>query len=167
MIDLERLFGILHDGRVDFILIGGVAARAHGSARLTQDVDICYARHLANLERLVAALRPLEPYLRGAPPGLPFDWSVATLRAGLNFTLTTTAGDLDLLGEVTGGGRYEDLEPHTVVAQIYGRDTRILDLPWLIRTKRAAGRPRDLEVIAELEALQEEASERPGPSEPA
>lgn len=157
MMDMRRLFRALHDAQVDFVLIGGVAARAHGSARVTQDIDICYSRTAANLERLVAALKPLKPYLRGAPPGLPFDWSVETLRAGLNFTLTTKAGDLDLFGEVMGGGRYEDLETHTIVAEIYDRPTRILDVPWLIRTKRAAGRPRDLEVIAELQALQEEA----------
>lgn len=154
--NLRRLFTALHQAEVEFILIGGVAARAHGSARVTQDVDICYGRSDANLERLVRALRPLKPYLRGAPPGLPFEWSVATLRAGLNFTLTTTAGDIDLFGEVTGGGRYEDLEPHTIAASIYGQETRILDLPWLIRVKRAAGRPRDLEAIAELQAIQEE-----------
>ena len=156
--DMRRLFTALHDAGVDFVLIGGVAARAHGSARVTQDVDICYARSAANLERLVQALRPLKPYLRDAPPGLPFNWSVERLRAGLNFSLTTRAGDLDLFGEVLGGGRYEDLEAHTITARIYGRDTRILDIPWLIRTKRAAGRPRDLEVIAELLALEEEAN---------
>jgi len=154
--DLRRLFTVLQDAGVDFVLIGGVAARAHGSARVTQDVDVCYSRSAANLERLVRALRPLKPYLRDAPPGLPFDWSVETLQAGLNFTLTTTAGDIDLFGEVLGGGGYEDLEAHTITAQIYGRDTRILDIPWLIRTKRAAGRPRDLEAIAELLALEEE-----------
>jgi hypothetical protein len=158
-VNLRKLFTTLHDRKVDFVLIGGVAARAHGSARVTQDVDICYSRSNANLERLHLALKPLKPYLRGAPPGLPFEWSVATLRAGLNFTLTTTAGDIDLLGEVTGGGSYQDLEPHTIRARIYGRDTLVLDLPWLIRTKRAAGRPRDLEAIAELMALMEEKEE--------
>jgi hypothetical protein len=38
--------------------------------------------------------------LRGAPPGLPFQWDERTIKAGLNFTLTSTVGDLDLLGEV-------------------------------------------------------------------
>ncbi|MFY7923071.1 MAG: hypothetical protein ACOVSI_11700, partial [Gemmatimonas sp.] len=109
----------------------------------------------ANLARLVAALGPLNPYLRGAPPGLPFEWSVATLRAGLNFTLTTSAGAIDLLGEITGGGPYEDLLAHTLPITIFGCDLQLLDLPWLVRVKRAAGRPKDLEVIAELEALQE------------
>ncbi len=156
MTGLERLFAALHGAGVQFILIGGVAARAHGSARITQDVDISSARDDANLQRLVTALAPLEPYLRGAPRGLPFDWSLETLRAGLNFTLTTTAGDLDLFGEIVGGGSYSDLEPHTITLTLFGHDTKVLDLPWLIHVKRAAGRPRDLEVIAELEALREE-----------
>ena len=160
MIDFARLFGALSKGRVEFILVGGVAATVHGSSRLTQDVDIVYARTDANLKRLVTALKPLRPYLRGAPPGLPFVWSGETLCAGLNFTLTTRAGDLDLLGEITGGGTYADLLPHTVTIALFGQPTTCLNLEWLIRTKRAAGRPRDLEAIAELEVLREETKQR-------
>lgn len=104
----------------------------------------------------MTALRAHEPHLRGAPPNLPFEWSSATIRRGLNFTLTTTIGDIDLLGEITGGGGYEDLLPHSIVVDLFGHECRCLDLPWLIKTKRAAGRPRDLEAIAELEALLEE-----------
>lgn len=156
MTQLEQLLAALHDAGVEFIIVGGVAARAHGSARLTDDVDISYARSKSNLARIVVALAPLDPYLRGAPPGLPFDWSAATLRAGLNFTLTTSLGSIDLLGEITGGGLYEDLLPHALTLTIFGRETLLLDLPWLIRVKRAAGRPKDLEVVAELEAIQEE-----------
>jgi predicted nucleotidyltransferase len=156
MTGLQRLLRALSDAGVEFILIGGVAARAHGSARVTDDVDVSYARHEANLARLVASLASLKPYLRGAPPGLPFEWSVATLRGGLNLTLITSAGAIDLLGEIVGGGRYEDLLPHTMPVTVFGREVRLLDLAWLIRVKRAAGRPKDLEVIAELEALLEE-----------
>ena len=156
MTQLEQLLAALHSADTEFIIVGGVAARAHGSARLTDDLDVSYARSPANIARIITALAPLHPYLRGAPPGLPFDWSAATLRAGLNFTLTTSAGSIDLLGEITGGGQYEDLLPHALTLTIFGRETRLLDLPWLIRVKRAAGRPKDLEVIAELEALQEE-----------
>jgi predicted nucleotidyltransferase len=153
---LEQLLAVLNTTGVEYIIIGGVAARAHGSARLTDDLDVSYARNAANLERIVAALAPLRPYLRGAPPGLPFKWSVATLRAGLNFTLATSAGSIDLLGEIVGGGTYENLLPHALTITLFGAQVRLLDLPWLIRVKRAAGRPKDLEVIAELEALQEE-----------
>jgi hypothetical protein len=154
--DFARLLGALHEARVQFIIVGGLAATVHGSSRLTQDVDIVYDRQAENLDRVTAALSGFNPYLRGAPPGLPFEWSPATLRRGLNFTLTTDVGDIDLLGEITAGGGYADLVPHTVAVTMFGREHMCLDLPWLIRTKRAAGRPRDLETIAELELLQEQ-----------
>lgn len=161
MSDFARLIRRLTDATVDFMLIGGVAANAHGSARVTTDLDVSYSRATANLPRVVKALHPAKPYLRGAPPGLPFEWSVATLRAGLNFTLMTSEGAIDLLGEIVGGGTYENLLPHSSIYRAFEADIRILDLPWLIRVKRAAGRPKDLEVVAELEALLEE-QERSG-----
>jgi hypothetical protein len=145
---------------VEFIVIGGVAGKAHGSARLTVDLDVVYGRSDDNLRRLATALAPLEPYLRGAPPGLPFHLDAASVRRGLNFTLRTTRGDLDLLGEVAGGGSYEALLPHSRELQMFGLPCRCLDLDKLIEVKRAAGRPKDLEAIAELEAIREERCKR-------
>lgn len=158
MTDFETLIGSLATAKVEFVIVGGLAATVHGSVRLTQDIDVVYARSEMNLARLVDSLAPYEPYPRGAPEGLPFDWSETTLRGGLNFTLTTTAGDINLLGEITGGGRYADLHAHTIEITLFGYQCRCLDLAWLIRTKRAAGRPKDFESIAELEALREERS---------
>ncbi len=160
MTNFRALLEALVDGGVEFVLVGGLAAVAHGSARLTQDVDIVYARHPRNLERLAAALADRQPYLRGAPPGLPFRWSAATLGHGSNFTLETSLGDLDLLGEITGGGRYEELVPHSFELELFGRAIRCLNLDKLIETKRAAGRPKDLEALAELEVLREMTSGR-------
>lgn len=91
MTDFDALLATLADGGVEFILIGGLAAAAHGSIRATRDVDVLYARSAENLARIEAALAPLSPYLRGAPPGLPFRLDAATLRAGLNFTLSTAS----------------------------------------------------------------------------
>ena len=156
MTDFDILLASLDDGDVAFIIIGGLAATIHGSSRLTQDIDIVYERSDENIERLVRALAPHNPYLRGTPPGLPFEWSARTIRRGLNFTLTTAVGDIDILGEIVGGGSYDDLLPHTTTVELFARPHRCLDLPWLIHVKRAAGRPKDLEVIAELEALLEE-----------
>lgn len=158
MTDFAALIRTLADARVEFILVGGVAAAVHGSARLTRDVDAVYARDTENIARLVEALAPIAPYLRGAPAGLPFTWDAATIQRGLNFTLTTRLGDLDLLGEVTAGGGFEQLRIHSSIVRLYDRDVRCLDLDWLIHVKRAAGRPRDLEAIAELEALRDERS---------
>ena len=92
------------------------------------------------MERLMAALAPLQPYLRGAPSGLPFSWSVETLAKGLNFALITTAGDLDLLGEITYGGAYDVLLPDTEMVSTLGIECRCLSLERLIQVKRAAGR---------------------------
>lgn len=156
MTDFRRLLETLARGGVRFILVGGAAATAHGSARLTADLDVVYARDVENVRRLVASLAPFEPYLRGAPPGLPFRWAEETLLAGVNFTLTTSLGPIDLLGEITGGGRYEDLLQGSVLLSVFGFECRCLSLEQLIRVKRAAGRPRDLETVAELEAIREE-----------
>ncbi len=149
------LLRALSEAQVEFILIGGVAAAAHGSPRATQDVDIVYARSRENLQRVVAALGPFAPALRGAPPGLPFRLDAPTIAAGLNFTLVTSLGWIDLLGEVTGGGRYEDLIAHSVVVPVFGFECRVLNLDTLILTKRAAGRPKDFEAIADLEILRD------------
>jgi hypothetical protein len=88
-----------------------------------------------------------------APPGLPFRWDAETVRRGVNFTLTTSIGDLDLLGEIVGGGGYADLLPHSIIVNLSGTDDRCLGLPRWIHVKRAAGRPKDLEAIDELEAI--------------
>jgi hypothetical protein len=156
MTDFAGVIRSLVDAGVDFILVGGVAGTVHGSARLTRDVDVVYGRSPENMRRLVDALSSHNPYLRGAPQGLPFLWDLNTIQRGLNFTLTTRLGDLDLLGELTGGGGFEQLREHSSIVRVFERDVQVLDLDWLIRVKRAAGRPRDLEALAELEALREE-----------
>ena len=156
MTDFGRLLEALATHDVGYIIIGGFAATAHGSAFVTVDLDVVYDRSADNVERLVSALEPLSPYLRGAPPGLPFRLDEQTIARGLNFTLRTSAGDLDLLGEATGGGTFEALLPHTELRQVLGVTCRFVDLETLIRLKRAAGRPKDIERIAELEALHAE-----------
>lgn len=158
MTDFKALLRALADGGVEFILIGGAAATVHGSARLTRDVDVVYRRTRDNIARLATTLMPYQPYLRGAPPGLPFRWDAPTIERGLNFTLTTQLGDLDVLGEIVGGGGYEALLPASSLIRAFGVECRCLNLDRLIEVKRAAGRPKDLEALAELEAIREERS---------
>lgn len=156
MTDFSRLIGLLADAQVEFIIIGGAAATVHGSARLTLDLDVVYRRTHENIRRLCHALASVGPYLRGAPPGLPFRLDEQTIEKGLNFTLTTSLGDLDLLGEITGGGGYEALLPYSVTLSLFGHNCLCLGLEKLIHVKRAAGRPKDFEAIAELEAILDE-----------
>ncbi len=152
----KALLEILTQGNVQFILIGGVAANLHGFARATFDIDIVYARSRKNLMAITSALSPLAPYLRGAPPGLPFRLDEKTLANGLNFTLTTALGDLDLLGEVAGGGTYENLLGSSMWLEIDGLRIRCATVDQLVILKNAAGRPKYFESLAELRAIQEE-----------
>ena len=152
----DSVLTLLAGAGVEFVLVGGLAGTAHGAARATFDVDIVYARNPRNLQRLVEALAPHRPALRGAPAGLPFRLDIESLRNGLNFTLAMDLGALDLLGEIAGGGNYEALLPDTVELDLFGNVIRCLTLQKLIEVKRAAGRPKDLEAIAELEALRAE-----------
>jgi hypothetical protein len=159
--NFTQILVALSTGGVEYVVVGGLAATVHGSARATTDVDVVYGRSQENLRRIVETLHPYHPYPRGAPPGLPFRFDERTLQQGLNFTFSTDLGDLDLLGEMAGAGRYEDILPKSVEAPLFGQTCRVVDLVTLIRAKRAAGRPKDLETIAELEALLEESAEQP------
>lgn len=160
MVDYATALRALVDGGVRFVLVGGAAATAHGSPRLTHDLDLLIARNPANLDRLSKALAPFPPPAGEGP--LPID--AATL-AGGSLTLPTGLGPIDLHGALPGGGSYEDLLPGAIEVELFGRACRCLDLPALIAVKRAgATRTEDLEALAELEALLEE--RQPAPPRP-
>ena len=154
--EFREILGLLSEAKIDFILVGGLAAMAHGSAVVTLDVDVVYSRTPENIAKLVKALEPVSPYLRGAPPGLPFSFDEQTVRMGLNFTLTTQLGDVDFLGEIAGGGTFENLLAETEQRTLFDVPMRCVTLAKLIKLKQAAGRPKDLSALAELQALLEE-----------
>jgi hypothetical protein len=156
MTDFAAILRLFSDAEIEFILVGGAAAAAHGAVRLTLDLDVVYRRSPENLQRIADALAKHNPYPRGAPKGLPFKWDNRTLSFGVNFTLVTDLGLIDLLGEITGGGSYDDLLPYAVEVEAFGAKCLCLNLESLIRVKNAAGRPKDYEAIAELEAIAEE-----------
>ncbi len=152
---IEAILTRLAEAGVDFVVIGGVAGLVHGSARVTFDVDICYKRTPENIRRLCDTLAPLNPRLRGAPEGLPFRFDPETVKAGLNFTLTTDLGAVDLLGEISGLGDYEGVKAASETLPLYGLEMSVLSLEGLLVAKRAADRGKDKEAIVELEALLE------------
>ena len=155
MKDAERQLVLLGEYRVECVIVGGVAATLHGSSLVTRDLDVCYNREEKNLVRLVTALRLVNAGLRGAPKDLPFRLDEETLRRGLNFTFTTDIGDVDLLGEVPGVGDYAKASEEAEVMALFGFSYQVLSLPDLIVSKRAAGRPKDLLAIPELETILE------------
>ncbi len=152
---LQELLRRLVDHQVRFVVIGGVALIARGVQRATEDLDVAYARDRDNLDRLAAALAPIHPRLRGVPAGLPFVLDAASLRSGLNFTLDTDLGPLDLLGEVPGLGGYDHVDAAASELTIAGMPLLVLTVDGLERAKRAAGRPKDLVDLGYLRALRD------------
>ncbi len=155
MTHIEQALRQLVEYDVEFIIVGGVAATYYGSAYITSDLDICYARHETNLKKLVDALRPWHPLLRGVHDPVPFLFDAQTIKAGLNFTFTTDIGDIDILGELTGLGGYDKLFPLSFETNVFNINCRMLNLDTLIEAKRKAGRQKDITVALELEAIKE------------
>lgn len=146
----------LTSAEVDFVLIGGVAARLHGSPTLTRDVDICHERDPENLERLSSVLRSLHARLRGVDDDLPFLLDARTLQAGGSFTFVTDVGDLDILAVPAGTSGYDELEGAATALDLGDFRVKVASLDDLIRMKRAAARPKDLVEVEILAALRDE-----------
>jgi hypothetical protein len=146
----------LVDNGLRFVVIGGYAAALRGSPMMTGDVDICYARDPANLERLAAALRALGARLRGGPPETPFRIDAAALAAGDHFTFSTEMGPIDCIGTPAGTEGFPDLDAGASDEDLDGLVVRVASVDDLIRMKRAAGRPQDRVAIEWLAALRDE-----------
>ena len=148
----QAIFAALHRHAVDYVAIGGIAANAHGSRRLTLDVDIVPAPEKSNYERLAAALDELgapdsavDSSFRDLDPRDGFDLARAEI-----VKLTTAAGDLDLLNAALGAPPYGELRRRAIDVEVRGTPIRIASLDDLIAMKRASGRPQDLRDIGEL-----------------
>ena len=152
-LEIEQLIETLARHQVKFILIGGLAMRAHGSAHITEDADFCYERSLANCAALADAMAPFHPYLRGAPKGLSFKFDAATIQTGLNFTLVSDLGDVDFLGELRGIGFYDQVLKMSMEKAIFGQKIQVLSVDGLITAKKLAGRAKDLGHLLELEEI--------------
>jgi predicted nucleotidyltransferase len=137
----------------DFVVVGGMALIAHGSARLTRDLDICYSADPTNLDVLGAALVELGASLRGVEDDVPFVPDGATLRRTSILTLTTSDGWIDLLVQPAGAPRYEELRRRAIRTEIGGVAVMVASLDDLAGMKRAAGRPRDLADLEEIEVI--------------
>jgi hypothetical protein len=157
-----EILEVLLRNDVPFVLVGGLAAQAHGSPSLTGDLDICYARDRESLDRLAAALAELMAVRRGLPkdaPRMP-PLDARTLRAGGLFTMTTKFGDLDLRASPDPSFDYETLVSHAIETTVLGYPIRVAALDDLIAMKRAAGRPKDRIELEILGALREEIDRR-------
>jgi predicted nucleotidyltransferase len=140
-----------HD--VGFVLIGGMAAAAHGGAMVTEDVDICIRFDLETITRLLSALRGSHPRQRMHPERLALSDDPAALVGWRNLYLVTDGGQLDLLGDVLGVGGYPEVVAEAQELDLGAFRCKVIGIDALIRCKRALGRPKDLRTALELEAI--------------
>jgi transcriptional regulator with XRE-family HTH domain len=154
ILEAGQLLDALERNAVDFVVIGGIAGLAHGSAYPTYDLDIAYARHDRNLERMASALRDLDVKLRGAPEGLPFQVDARALEAGMNFTFITDFGPFDILGHVDGIRSYEELRDRSETQVVGGIPVQVASLNHLIGMKRKADRTKDQLMVEEYVSME-------------
>jgi hypothetical protein len=155
--DPERIFGALMAHRVEFVLVGALAARMHGFPRMTADADLTPRRTPDNLERLAAALRELDArvYTESVPEGLAFDCSAMALGRAEMWNLVTNAGRVDLIFTPAGTGGFDELAPRAVAFTLYGGTLHAARLEDILRSKEAADRPQDRQDAVVLRAMLE------------
>lgn len=146
----------LVQAKIKFVVVGGVAASTHGAARITDDLDIVYdSEDRQNVITLAALLASWNAYPRGMEAGLPFVMDHQTMRLAPIMTLSSREGKIDVLANISGVGNYNAALRHAEEVDAFGTKFLVLELPTLIKAKRAAGRSRDFEHLIELEALLE------------
>jgi predicted nucleotidyltransferase len=150
---LERLLRHLTGRGIDFVVIGGIAAALLGSAHDTFDLDICPATDSENLDQLGSALLELDVRLRGIEESVPFVPDGASLARMEILTLETSAGPLDVLMRPEGGPPYAQLRRRAERKDLGGFQVLVAGVDDLIAMKSSAGRPKDLIVVEELEAI--------------
>jgi hypothetical protein len=150
----ERLLGTLTAYGVDFVVVGGIAAVLHGSARITHDLDVCFAPDAANLRLLARALIDLGAGLRGVSDDVPFVPDERSLRNVGLLTLDTEHGPLDVMVHPDGAPPYGRLRRNAQRAEVGAFGVLVASLDDLVAMKRAAARPKDLADVAELETIQ-------------
>jgi len=126
--DLTSLIEVLLDEKVDFVLVGALAAVAQGAPVTTHDVDIVHARTPENLDRLMSALGKLGARYRGRPAASPLPADRRALATTGHSLLMTTLGPLDCLGAIEGGREYDDLVPLSTEIDVDGRPLRVCGL---------------------------------------
>ncbi|MHB8877627.1 MAG: hypothetical protein ACYC8T_28380 [Myxococcaceae bacterium] len=146
---------VLVAARFDFVVIGGVAASAHGSALMTVDLDVVAPFDAKNLGRLMSALSAYQPRFAHTPERRPITQAPEELAAFKNLYIATALGRLDVLSTITGVGAYAQVLPRAATVELSGVTYRVLGLDDLIAAKAALGRPKDKQVELELKAIRD------------
>jgi predicted nucleotidyltransferase len=143
----------LAEAGVEFVVIGGYAAVIHGSAYVTNDVDVCAVLSPDNVERIRKAVADLKPVHRQTHQKLSFLEAPAPGQSLHNLYLETTDGMIDILTSVLGVGDFARLRERAMHADIFGVSCAVISLEDLITAKEALGREKDLLTAKELRAI--------------
>ncbi|MGA2176293.1 MAG: nucleotidyltransferase [Verrucomicrobiota bacterium] len=157
MQNLSELTRRLISSQVEFVLVGGFAAVAHGVTLVTRDVDICCRFSEANLMRIQKAMADLHPVHRSRPD-LPLQLTSDQCARLKNLYLKTDLGVVDCLGEVLGVGNFEEVLKQSVEVELPYGACRILDIDALIRAKEAMNRDHDRITVRYLKRIKEQQS---------
>lgn len=152
---IESLLERLIANEVEFVVVGGYAAVAHGVALLTQDIDVCCPFTLPNLSRIVAALQDLHPVHRMTPGRLPLEIDAGNAGRFRNLYLATDWGVIDCLGEIKGVGTFDAVFEASVPVRLPIGECRVLGLDALIQAKEAMGQEKDWIAVKQLRAIRE------------
>lgn len=151
--NLQLLLGRLCDAGIAFVVIGGFASVLHGSAMVTDDLDICAVLTGENVEKLRAALKDLNPVHRLTHQRLSILDYPAGAQPMQKIYLKTEAGVVDVLSTVLGVGEFARLRREAEIVELFGRQVAVMSLSDLIAAKEACGREKDLLTAKELRAI--------------
>lgn len=154
MVSFRELLRRLKEHDVEFVIIGGIAARLLGSPILTEDLDVCAPLDDTNMTRILDALRDLHPTWRFRPDKkIPVE-SLERFSGFKNLYINTDAGIIDILGELPGVGSFDQIKGRTVEIDLGDLPCLVLDLETLIAAKLFAGREKDRIAVDHLRVVQ-------------
>jgi predicted nucleotidyltransferase len=154
----NQLLQFLLENNLDFVLVGGIAAVVHGSAQVTQDLDICLLTKSGAVEELRRILAQLHPKHRMTPQKLSFLTEPRDISSINNIYLDTDLGPLDILSEIKGVGSFERVKKDAITAKVFGFSCKVISLDDLIAAKKAMGRTKDQAALVELLAIKKKFS---------
>jgi len=164
--DFLNILERLTQHQVDFVLVGGLAGIVHGCSYVTQDIDICCEFSVSNLLRIQKAISDLHPVHRMTPKKMPLELTEESSRNLKNLYLDTDIGTLDCLGFIDGVGDFTAVCKSAITYQVEDILLRILSLDGLIKAKQAMNRPRDQEMIIQLETIKKQIETKKNDSNP-
>jgi len=155
MVQFRELLKRLVEAKLDFVVVGGVAATLHGVAEPTRDLDVCIRLSAESWHRVASVIGPLHPRFALTPDLRPITTELSKLDQYRNLYVLTDLGRLDFLGEVPPVGDIDHVALHAVAMKLDDLTVRVISVDDLLRVKEHVRRPKDLEVAAQLRAIRD------------